>query len=69
MIFMNPQGFSKIRQTFSYVLIGVGVTLLLFPKFIGTLLTLLGCIFLSEKATARFFKFCQDMLKRAQGKL
>lgn len=51
MIFINPNGLNTVRKMISYALIGAGVVILLFPKFIGLLLAALGCILLSEQAT------------------
>ena len=62
MIFMHPQGQAALRKLISYILIGAGIAILIFPKLIGFLLTFLGCILLSEKATGYAVKKYREVV-------
>jgi len=59
---MNPRGPILLRKIISYVLIGSGLLILLFPQFIGFMLTALGCILLSETATDYLVKTYKELV-------
>ncbi len=68
MIFMNLRGQDALRKTISYVLLGVGLAIILFPTLIGIILMLLGGILLNKEATALAMRKAQEYMARINRK-